>query len=442
MKKLLLSLVALALAFGVKAQIPAGYGLPHVSPEEVGMSSERLSKIDGIVNAAVERKDFPGAVVAVVRGQKICYMKAFGKKAWVPKEEPMTVESVFDMASLSKCIGTTLSFMQLVEDGRVRLSDEVRDYIPEFAPWVNPENPKEKVHITIENLLTHTSGLDSYINVKNYCKSHPAGQPDSLMHYIAVNTGRHFRPGTGYIYSCLNFVTLQNVLQKVTGEKLCDYAQKNVFDRLGMKNTRYYPIGTKIDAETLANICPTEVQEDGLPYRGQVHDPIANILNNGNSGNAGVFSNAEDVAIVAAAMFGYGQWNGRRILSPLTVKKMLTVPAKQPKHIGRALGWDAKNWYCELFSDNSFNHTGYTGTAFAFDMDNQLAVIILTNRAHPHDGGAVSQTRGLVCNVVASALLDECPECCGKAKPAVEHKPGHPRHPRHTGGRRVPGTAR
>ena len=425
MKKFFLTAVALVFAFCAKAEIPVGYGLPHVAPEAVGMSSDRLSKIDDIVNDAIARKDFPGAVVAVVRGQQICYMKAYGKKAWVPAEEPMTVESVFDLASLSKCVGTTLSFMQLVEDGKVRLSDNVCDYIPEFAPWVNPENSNEKVHITIENLLTHTSGIDSYINVKNYCKSHPAGQPDSLIHYIAVNTGRHFRPGTGYIYSCLNFVTLQNILQRVTGEKLCDYAQKNVFDRLGMQNTRYYPIGTKIDAETLANICPTEVQEDGLPYRGQVHDPIANILNNGNSGNAGVFSNAEDLAIVAAAMFGHGQWNGRRVLSPLTVDKMLTVPANQPKHVGRALGWDAKNWYSELFSKNSFNHTGYTGTAMAFDMENQLAVIILTNRAHPNDGGAVSQTRALVCNVAASAVMEKRCDCtfgCGKPEGGELHR--------------------
>lgn len=411
MKKALFAVVCcLIVATSTFAAVPKGYGLKRVSPESVGMSSKRLEKLDSIFNGAVAQKDFPGAVVCVVKDDKIVYEKAFGVKQWLPKEEgPMTVETVFDMASLSKCVGTTLSFMQLIENGQVRLTDYVKDYIPGFAPWVDPETGN-KVDITIQHLLTHSSGLEAYINVARYEKEHPNSTPDSLINYIATKVGRTFRPGTNFRYSCLNFVTLQNVLQNVTGEKLCDYAQKNVFDKLGLKNTHYYPIGYKFDKETLANIAPTEVQADGKPYRGQVHDPIANKLNWGNSGNAGVFSNAEDLAIIAAALMNGGEWNGRRVMSAKMVERMFTVPAEYPAFIGRGLGWDFWSSYAsprgDLFSrTRSANHTGYTGTSMVMDLDEKVALIVLTNRVHPSDGGNVSRSRAVAANVVASAIL-------------------------------------
>lgn len=409
-RTLLTAVLGLLVAASAFAAVPKGYGLKHVTPESVGMDSKRLEKLDSIFNDAVARKDFPGAVVCVVKGDVIVYEKAFGVKQWLPKEEgPMTVETVFDLASLSKCVGTTLSFMQLIENGQVRLSDKVKDYIPDYAPWVDPETGR-KVDITIQNLLTHTSGVDSYINVARYEKEHPKSTPDSLIRYIATKTGRNFRPGTRFLYSCLNFVTLQNVLQNVTGEKLCDYAQKNVFDRLGLQNTHYYPIGYKFDKETLANIAPTEVQADGKPYRGQVHDPIANKLNWGNSGNAGVFSNAEDLAIVAAALMNGGEWNGHRVMSPKMVERMFTVPSEYPDFIGRGLGWDFWSSYSsprgDLFSrTRSANHTGYTGTAMVMDLEENVALIVLTNRVHPSDGGNAGRARGTAANVVASAIM-------------------------------------
>lgn len=388
------------------------YGLKHVSPEAVGMDSRRLEKIDSIFNLAVADHDIPGAVVCVMRGDKIVYEKAFGVKQVEPaSDEPMTVETVFDLASLSKCVSTTICLMQLVENGQVRLTDNVNLYIPDYAPWVDPDTG-EKVDITIEDLLTHTSGVDAYIDMPSYMAQHPVSTPDTLIHHIATLSGRNFRPGTDYLYSCLNMITVQNILQDLTGERLCDYAQKNVFDRLGMKNTHYFPIGYEFDKETLANIAPTEVQEDGLPYRGQVHDPVANKLNWGNSGNAGVFSNVEDLAILVAALLNGGEWNGRRVLSPQAVKRMLTVPERYPKEIGRALGWDCWNGYATPRGDlmspgHTFGHTGYTGTSLECDMDNGTAIIILTNRAHPHDGGSVARARALAANVVASSIMVE-----------------------------------
>lgn len=408
MKKILMVTVATVLAISASAQANR---LVHTSPESMGMDGTKLQKIDSVMNHAVAAEEIPGGVVAVVRDDKIVYLKAFGNKQIVPSVEPMTTETIFDMASLSKCVGTTLSFMQLVEQGLVGLDDDVRHYLPDFAPWVDPKNPEHKVHITVQNLLTHTSGLDAYINVASFSKSHPdiQSRPDSLIHFIATEVGRNFEPGTDTRYSCLNFVTLQNILQVVTGQKLCDYAQKNVFDRLGLEHTCYFPIGTKIDKNTLAMIAPTEVQKNGKPYRGEVHDPIANLLNLGNSGNAGVFSCAEDLAVVACAMMNGGECNGRRVLAPMTVKRMLGVPYGYPEDVERAIGWD-NSYYASARGDlfpreTTFHHTGYTGTSLCFDTDSKTAVIVLTNRVHPNDGGAVSRTRWMINNIVAGSIL-------------------------------------
>lgn len=380
---------------------PADNGLKHVKPESVGMDASRLALIDSVINAALEQGAAPGAVVAVVKDDKVVFEKAYGYRQLVPSREVMTVGTQFDLASLSKCVGTTISIMQLIEQGKLRLTDEVKMYLPDFAPW-------EDVDITIRDLMTHTSGIDSYINVNNYVKSNPEGDPKALIDYICTKSKRHFRPGTDYIYSCLNFITLQNVLEKITGQRLCDYARRNVFEALGMNSTSYFPIGTEFTAEQLSNIAPTEVQEDGMPLRGQVHDPIARRLNLGNSGNAGVFSNVHDLEIMAAAIMNGGAVGGRRILSPLTVKTMATVPEENNPEVGRALGWDCRSGSAglrgDLFSrEHTLCHTGYTGTSMIMDLDAKVAVIILTNRVHPEDKGGLGRTRATVANIVASS---------------------------------------
>ena len=158
------------------------------------------------------------------------------------------------------------------------------------------------------------------------------------MEYIS-NCKRDFKPTTKFQYSCLNFITLQNILQNVTGETLADYAQKHVFDVLGLKNTFYNPNPSKYSM-----IAPTEKQKDGSVILGKVHDPLARLLNDGNSGNAGVFSNAEDLAIIAAALMNGGEYKGKRILGTLTVDTMTRVP-EEVKQLGRSLGWDNYSSY-------------------------------------------------------------------------------------------------
>ena len=380
-------------------------GLQIVSPESMGFSSKKLAQADDVIYQSIENKEIPGAVLAVVKDDKIVYLKAYGNKSLVPTVEPMTIETVFDLASVSKCVGTTLSFMQIVENGKVRITDNVKMYIPDFAPWVDPETG-EKIDITIRDLLTHSSGLEAYTNANTMVERFGSPCPDSLMRHIATEIKRTFKPGTDFTYSCLNFITLQNILQNVTGEKLCDYAKKNVFDVLGLKHTTYIPTG-----EILSLCAPTEVQADGKPLLGTVHDPLANICNGGNSGNAGVFSNAEDLAVVCAAIMNGGAINGHRILSPLTVKTMTTVPSENAPHIGRALGWDIYSDYSwhrgDIFDRaRTICHTGYTGTELVIDLENKIAVILLTNRVHPQDKNSVSRLRALVSNIVAGAVTE------------------------------------
>ena len=411
-----LAFLAAALVAGACTSVkPQTYGLEKVSPGEVGLNGERLELIDGLFEDAIAEDAIPGGVLAIVRHGKIACLKAYGNKSVVPETVPMTTETIFDMASVSKCVGTTLSFMQVVEKGLVRLNDNVSRYIPGFKPWVDPETGEE-VEITIQDIMTHSSGLDAYVSVANYAAEYGENCPDSLMAGIATRARRNFRPGTKFLYSCLNYVTLQNILQNVTGERLCDYAQQNIFDALGLEHTCYFPLfgekPSKEGWEDLVPMCaPTEVQEDGLPLVAQVHDPIARRLNAGNSGNAGVFSNAEDLCVIAACLMNGGEWNGRRILSPATVKTMFTVPQENEPEVGRALGWDNSSSHASLVGDlldkdGSFMHTGYTGTSILMDLENDVAIIILTNRVHPKDTGGLGRLRALTANIVAGAITD------------------------------------
>lgn len=380
--------------------------LKKVSPASVGMDAERLSLIDSEVSRSIADGEIPGAVVAVVRGDKLAFLKAYGNRQVVPEVVPMTEETVFDLASVSKCVGTTLAFLQLVEQGKVRLTDEVRKFIPEFEPWADPETGR-KVHIRIIDLMTHSSGLSPYINVSSYIDQYGAATPDSLMKHISTEIKRNFKPTTGYMYSCLNYITLQNILQRVTGERLCDYVQEHVFDVLGLEHTCYNP---KEHPSILPLVAPTEVQEDGQPLLGEVHDPTARLVNCGNSGNAGVFSNAEDLAVIAAAIMNGGAIGKARILSPATVKTMCTVPECNDPGIGRALGWDNRSTAATLRGDlfsrsETICHTGYTGTSMVIDMESRTAVIILAHRVHPVDKGSVANLRARIANIVASAIV-------------------------------------
>lgn len=417
MKKLITIAVAAVLVVPVFAQ----GALRLDSPERHGMNPVKLAQVDRVVNDAITAKEIPGAVLSVVRGNDIVYLKAYGNKSVVPTVEPMTTETLFDLASVSKCVGTTLAFMQLIENGYVRLTDNVDRYIPDFKPWKNPESG-ETVDITIRDLLSHSSGLTPYINADTFVKEYGGNNPEKMEWYIASQVKRNFRPGTDFMYSCLNFVTLQRILERVTGEKLYEYAQRNVFDVLGLTHTCYFPLiytPAVSNSAELAGLCaPTEVQADGKPLVAQVHDPMARMIMGGNSGNAGVFSNAEDLSVICAAIMNGGclvdkkgnSLESTRILSPATVRLMTTIPSQNDPSVGRALGWDKKSSHSGLRGDlfnpeTTIMHTGYTGTSVVIDTESKTAVILLTHRVHPEDKGGVGRLRALVANIVAGSII-------------------------------------
>ncbi len=418
MRKLIILAAAAALTVTAFAQ---GTALRQDSPERHGMNPEKLARVDRVIDDAIAAKEIPGAVLSVVRGNEIVWLKAYGNKSVTPTVEPMTTETLFDLASVSKCVGTTLSFMQLIENGYVRLTDNVDRYIPDFKPWTDPESG-ETVDITVRDLLTHSSGLTPYINADSFVKEYGGDNPEKLERYIATKVKRNFRPGTDFMYSCLNFVTLQRILERVTGEKLYEYAQEHVFDVLGLKHTCYFPLiyTPAVDnSAELAGLCaPTEVQADGKPLVAQVHDPMARLVMGGNSGNAGVFSNAEDLSVACAAIMNGGclvDKKGRalentRILSPATIRLMTAIPPQNDPSVGRALGWDKKSSHSgprgDLFNpETTIMHTGYTGTSVVIDLESKTAVILLTHRVHPEDKGGVGRLRALVANIVAGSII-------------------------------------
>ena len=417
MHRFLLTISALTVAVGLLAQVKVA------RPEDHGMDPERLARVDAVIDDAIRAVDIPGAVLSVVRGNDIVYLKAYGNKSVIPDTEPMTVETMFDLASLSKCVGTTLSFMQLVEGGYVRLTDPVKRYIPGFKPWADPETGEE-VDINLRDLLTHSSGLSAYFEADLFVERFGTNQPDSLIRVIATEVDRHFRPGSDFLYSCLNFITLQHILEAVTGERLCDYAESHVFAPLGLKHTCYFPLeeDPRMPArhrDLLPLVAPTEVQSDGSVLKGAVHDPLARLANGGNSGNAGVFSNAVDLSRICMMVMNQGiarkdkklgfYEEDTRVLSPSTVRVMTTIPPENAPSVGRALGWDVKSEHSGLRGDlfnpeKTLMHTGYTGTSLVIDLDTRTAIILLTNRVHPTDDGSVSRLRALVSNIVAGAI--------------------------------------
>ena len=419
MKKIVSLLCMFLGALSVVAQ-----PLQRVAPEQVGMDSRRLMYADEVIEAAIANKDIPGAVLAIVRDGKMAYLKAYGNKRVYPNAEPMTTGTVFDMASCSKTMSTAVCTMILVERGKIRLSDAVSVYLPGFQNWAS-EDGKDKKTIRVSDLLTHTSGLPSYGPTAELEKQYGSPNAEGLMEYIKT-CKRQFKPQTDYSYSCLNFITLQNIIEKVSGQTLREFARENLFDVLGMDYTDYLPtirdkkgnwINTVdanwaglVEGDWHDVIAPTEKQTNGQVLCGQVHDPLARIMNGGISGNAGIFSRAEDIAILCAALQNGGEWNGRRILSPQTVKAMRTVPRGDVAQFGRTLGWDNSSGYAsnqgDLFGWNTYGHTGYTGTSIIMDPDNNTSVILLINSVHPEDGHSVVRLRSLVANAVAGSI---CP---------------------------------
>jgi CubicO group peptidase (beta-lactamase class C family) len=377
----------------------SGATLPSAKPEDAGMSSKQLAFLDGMVEAAVAHKDFPGAVLLVARNGKVVYRKAFGQSQLVPESRPMTADMIFDMASITKPVATATSIMLLVERGAIRLWDRVKLYVPEFTTWYG-EKGLAGEEGRLYHLLTHTSGLPPYTDAKEAAKKlgDPCTTADLVKLIAAIPKERPV--GTEFVYSCLNYITLAHIVHMVSGRTIAEFADENIFKPLGMTRTFYRPPASLLD-----QCVPTEVI-DGKALLGIVHDPLAR-LQGGVSGNAGLFSTADDLAIFAQMLLNGGELNGVRILSPLTVERMTEIYPKLDE-FGRGLGWDLETDYStnggDLFGPRSYGHTGYTGTSIWIDPETRTAVVFLTNRVHPDDKGDIIALRSKVANVVAAAV--------------------------------------
>ncbi|MBN1225018.1 MAG: serine hydrolase [Candidatus Aminicenantes bacterium] len=374
--------------------------LPEIKPEDAGISSERLNRVRPLILEAIARKDFPGAVLVVGRKGRIVFRDAFGESQWVPEPLPMNPEMIFDISSITKPVATATCIMILVESGIIRLWDEVNHFVPQFQAY-REKNGKKGGDARLWHLLTHTSGLPPYLEPEEIIrKCGPSVTTEILVDHIA-RMEKSNPPGDVFHYSCLGYITLAYILEKVTGQSLDRFADEHIFRPLKMNRTFFSP------PKELHNLCvPTEVI-DGQPLIGVVHDALAR-MQSGVSGNAGLFSTADDLAVFAQMMLNNGMLRGRRILSPLAVERMTTV-YPEACFSGRGLGWDLNSAYAtnggDIFGPNSFGHSGYTGTSIWIDPDTETFVIFLTNRVHPSDGGSVIEMRSKVANVVAGSII-------------------------------------
>jgi serine-type D-Ala-D-Ala carboxypeptidase len=397
MKRVLYTLALLSLPALLLSQL-----LPISSPADAGLDNGILSQADRIIETAIDNNETPGAVLVVLRNGTIVFRKAYGNRKIVPVIEPMVVTTIFDLASITKPVATATSVMILVDRGLIRLSDPVSMYIPEFQPWKN-EDENRTQEIRIIHLLTHTSGLPAYAPVEALSQQYGHPDPDGVMEYLK-DVDRRASPGTSFTYSCPNFITLQRIVETVSGQSLADFSRENIFVPLGMNNTFYMP-----DSSVFPFIAPTELLAGGELLVGTVHDPLARVMMGCISGNAGLFSTADDLAVFATMMLQNGSYNGVRILSPAAVRTMTHIPPGFEK-FGRGLGWDIYSAYAsnkgDLFGENAYGHTGYTGTSLVIDPDTGLTVILLTNRVHPDDKASVVRLRSLIANIVAASVIE------------------------------------
>ena len=431
-------------------------GLPIAAPQMVGMNAAKLTQIDELVNADIKDKKLPGAVVLVGHKGKIVFRKAYGNRSLVPTVEPMTVDTIFDLASLTKVVATTTSIMILVEQGKLRLSDPIGKYIPE----IQDEQVKR---VTIQQLMTHTSGFAPDFDLKEKW----TGREGMLQ---ALYKEKLRTPsGVRFVYSDINFITLGEIVQRVSpGETLESFFASRVGLDLSMKDTQFHRLDIYKNAATgpkwliyrnqYDRTAPTENVRGQSSYlggifegdqatgdkilRGFVHDPTAFRMG-GVAGHAGLFSTADDLARfcqmllnggVAPALAG-GNLSGSegvinsgskntlptgrvsasaarpvRILSAQTVARMTAPIVVSETGDTRGLGWDINTSFSanrgELFPLGSFGHTGFTGTGLWIDRVSQTFVVFLSNRVHPDGKGDVTPLRAKIATVVASAIED------------------------------------
>src|SRR5437764_4369105 len=381
--------------------------LPQSIPASVGMSAERLARMDSIIRESIEKKELPGAVVLVARHGRVVWRKAYGARAVEPQREAMTTDTIFDLASLTKVVATTSSIMILIEQGKVRLSDSLVRFIPEMKGGGRDA-------ITIEELLTHMTGFAPDFDLRDRWIGY-----DEAIKRLYREPLRS-QPGTRFVYSDINYIALGEVVHRVSGLMLDEFAKRNIFAPLGMRDTGFRP-----DTKLKSRIAPTEKRRGQMNYlgdtgadagpeaeqwlRGQVHDPTSFRMG-GVAGHAGLFSTAGDLAIFCQMLLSGGVFNGVRILGPMTIAMMTRPHVVAENGSARVLCWDIATSFAanqgDLFTLGSFDHTGFTGTSIWIDPASDTFVIFLSNRVHPDGKGDVGPLRGSVASMDHSAVME------------------------------------
>ena len=345
--------------------------------------------MDAAINRAIADKKCPGAVLWVEHHGAV-YHQAYGHRALVPDVEPMTEDTIFDAASLTKVVACTPAVMLLVERGQVSLDERVRVYIPEFQGG-------GKENVTVRQLMCHLSGLRGDIETKTDWH----GQASAIQK--ACEEKLLTPPGAAFRYSDINFFLLGEIVQRIAKQPLEEFVAREIFGPLKMTDTGYLPPASK-----LSRIAPTEVVE-GKPFRGVVHDPTARHMG-GVAGHAGLFFTAADLACYARMLLNGGELDGVRVLKPETVRLMTSVQTPDSIPVRRGLGWDIDTGYSgprgKWFPLGSYGHTGWTGTSLWIDPFSQTFVILLSNRNHPDESGNVGQLRARLGTLAAEAVAD------------------------------------
>lgn len=413
-------------------------GLPVAVPNTVGMNGAKLAQIDAIVEKDIADKKMPGAVVIVGHKGKIVYRKAFGNRALVPNVEKMTVDTIFDAASLTKPIATATSIMILVEQGKLRLNDTIGKFIPE----IEDEAAKK---VTIQQLLTHVSGYRPDFDLGEKWTGH-----DGMLEALKKEKLRN-PPGMKFVYSDIGFIVLGEIIERVSGNELGVFTYDQFIKNLGLSDTVFttpmvnlwnenektLKSGQSLTAVTLvwqyrrfnenslARVAPTENIKGQNSYlgskfegddktgnqilRGQVHDPTAFRMN-GVAGHAGLFTTADDLARYCQMILNGGVLDGKRVLSAQTIAKMTAPYVISETGETRGLGWDMNTSFSsnrgEFFPLGSFGHTGFTGTSVWIDRVTQTFVVFMSNRVHPDGKGDVTSTRAKAATIAASAVED------------------------------------
>jgi uncharacterized protein YbbC (DUF1343 family)/CubicO group peptidase (beta-lactamase class C family) len=396
-----LLVISLCLSLNAFAQ------LPRASPEAVSLSTSRLAQMDQLIAESIGKRELPGAVVLVSRKGQVAWRKAYGSRTVEPVREPMTRDTIFDVASLTKVVATATSIMILVERGKVRLSDPVSSFIPELKG-------EGRERITIELLLTHRSGYAPDFDLKERWTGY-----DEAVKRLIKEPLRN-PPGARFVYSDIGYIALGEVVRRVSGTTLDKFAHQNIFVPLGMRDTGFRP-----SAGLRKRIAPTEKRRGQMSYlgdspdnagvegeewlRGKVHDPTSYRMN-GIAGHAGLFSTADDLALYCQMILGGGHYGDVRILSPLSVAAMTRPRLITEAGWTRGLGWDINTSFStnrgDLFPLGSFGHTGFTGTSIWIDPATGMFVVFLSNRVHPDGKGDVASLRGKVASIAGSAVTD------------------------------------